>query len=133
MDLPSPVIKFKPSQSGLPIKTLPISSATASQAAHIASLTAQVEELVNKNRSISSQHDTERQEWEARLVEERTRAEEVVKRLRDGHKKEVNGLKESLETVRLTSYRMLSGYTLMEDLVDSSSFETPYVDDGICP
>ena len=104
MDLSSPVIKFKPSQSGLPIPTLPISSGTASQAAHIASLTSQVEELVNKNTSLSSQHDSERREWESRLADERTRAEETVRRLRDGHTNEVHALKEGLETVRLVSY-----------------------------
>jgi hypothetical protein len=114
MDLSSPVIKFKPSQSGLPIPTLPISSGTASQAAHIASLTSQVEELVNKNRSLSSQHDVECREWESRLAEERTRAEDTVRRLRDGHKKEVHGLKEGLDTVRLIPYRMIVGRVLME-------------------
>lgn len=104
MEVPSPAIKFKPSQSGLPIPTLPISSATAFQAAHIASLTSQVEELVNKNNTLTSQHKAERSEWETRLVEERTRAEDAVRRIRDTHNKEVKDWKNGVETVSLLLY-----------------------------
>jgi hypothetical protein len=82
-----------------PIPTLPITSATAAQSAHIASLTTQLHQLVEKNNTLTSNLSLAQKEGRERVNEEVSRSEEVVRLMRIAHGEEMKGLKESMETV----------------------------------
>lgn len=83
-----------------PIPTLPISSATASQAAHIASLTTQVHQLVDKNNAINTKLEQAQKDGRERLHVEVKRSDDIVRQMRDAHDEEMKRVNERMETVR---------------------------------
>ncbi|KAG8784912.1 hypothetical protein FRB91_008215 [Serendipita sp. 411] len=82
-----------------PIPTLPISSGTAGQAAHIASLTAQLEELVSRNNQFSKQLQDERAESERRVKAERQRGDAAVRQLQQANVQEIQEWKDACESL----------------------------------
>ena len=82
-----------------PIPTLPITSATAAQSAHIASLTTQLHQLVEKNNSITSKLELAQREGRERVNEEVRRTDEIVRQMRIAHQEEMRVVQESMETV----------------------------------
>ena len=92
----------------VPIPTLPISSATASQAAHIASLTTQVHQLVDKNNAISAKLEQAQKDAQVKIHAEVKRSDDIVRQMRDAHEDEMKRINERMETVRSNCFQKLS-------------------------
>ncbi|KIM22085.1 hypothetical protein M408DRAFT_333088 [Serendipita vermifera MAFF 305830] len=86
-----------------PIPTLPITSATASQAAHIASLTTQVHQLVDKNNAIAAKLEQAQKDARERLHVEIKRSDDIVRQMRDAHEDEMKQVNERMETLRISA------------------------------
>ncbi|KAG8827333.1 3-oxo-5a-steroid 4- dehydrogenase [Serendipita sp. 399] len=86
-----------------PIPTLPISSGTAGQAAHIASLTAQLEELVSRNNQLTQHMQEERADFERRIKAERLRGDSAVRQLQQANEQEVQEWKNACDSLCVAS------------------------------
>lgn len=96
------------SQIPVPIPTLPIASTTAAQNAHIASLNTQIEQLVHKNNKLVQSHEEELAEWEKKLVEERRRGDNAVRKIQEASKREVASWHDACETLRVASHHAMA-------------------------
>jgi len=83
----------------LPIPTLPISSATAAQSVHIASLTTQLQQLVEKNNGITSKLEQCQREGRERLEEEVRRSDDIVRQMKLVHEEEIKAVMDKMEKV----------------------------------
>lgn len=84
--------------------SLPINASGAGlQSAQIASLTAQIEQLVRKNDSLSRQYENDKRKMETTMDLEQKRAQNTILKMKEANKQEVSSWETDCEKVRLDS------------------------------
>jgi len=108
----------------IPIPTLPVSSTTAAQSAHIASLTTQLHQLVDKNNAVTVKLELSQKEARQRLDAEIQRSDKIVRQMRDAHDEEMEAMKKRMERV--------SRHSIYVRQLELTLSIAPYIG-GACP